>query len=537
MGKGQPPAAARPIDALRLELQGRLDEQAQSIEAVRGQVGGFDERLGKLGQDVGVNATSIKELRNTLDDTAKKIFNNLIGDAETDDTEGDGLDDGMARRLDRIEARLGLKPGRAAKPASSPSPPPAPDPVTTPPTGSPAPPSPPVPAPPLAAVGIGGLGSLVAVVLVTLLLPGFTLMEMSAIETWAWPQAGLRNLVTAAAAALAYFVIGYAVTDGAMPFAAGSAQARPEEAANLYQLCRALAATLIVATICSNRLSVPASAFMAVVVAGLAYPALGHWCWAGLAAPDRLGWLERQGFRDFAGASVIQSFGAWFALAWVWRFPMARQLTADELGDRGQFLAPFAMFLLGLGWLGLVAGGDGSGELASARPVVNVLLAGAGALLASLAYLMTPVGTRSDDGVLSRYPAGALAGLVAVSAGADRFMPVEALVIGVMAGLLQSLAYRALAAKVVRGDQVAANLIAAFGVCGILGTVSVSVFGTEGTFSRVDFDTLGVQGMGVGVTLAFGLSAGLLTALACEGFTRLRSFRKSRSCKGAAVDG
>jgi len=43
------------------------------------------------------------------------------------------------------------------------------------------------------------------------------------------------------------------------------------------------------------------------VLVGLLYPIAGSWQWNG-------GWLSEMGFIDFAGSSIVHSFGAWAGL-------------------------------------------------------------------------------------------------------------------------------------------------------------------------------------------------------------------------------
>jgi len=52
-----------------------------------------------------------------------------------------------------------------------------------------------------------------------------------------------------------------------------------------------------------------------ILIAAVIYPVLGHWAWAGLASGlvdgfgGGQGWLEKRGFVDFAGSTVVYGVG------------------------------------------------------------------------------------------------------------------------------------------------------------------------------------------------------------------------------------
>jgi Amt family ammonium transporter len=266
--------------------------------------------------------------------------------------------------------------------------------------------------------------------------------------------------------------------------------------------------------------------FLAVLLGAVAYPVLGRWAWAGEGLPDYMGWLEKWGFVDFGGASVIHTFAAGLALAWAFRFPLSRPLA--PAGDGTQANASLALLGLAVvwfGWFGLDLGHGGEGP-GAAKLIANTLLAGAAALVATLPCVLMVWREATPGAAYARIVAGTVGGLVAISAGVAVASPAEAIFIGALAGLAQPAAYRFLSSKRIKQDAVLANLVAAHGVCGVLGTLLAGFFASPGAFSMPDSERIGVQAGGAAVILAYGLAIGLVSALSYQGGCKLLSLRK-----------
>ena len=54
---------------------------------------------------------------------------------------------------------------------------------------------------------------------------------------------------------------------------------------------------------------------MSFITSAIIYPIFGHWAWGGLFYEDQAGWLQKLGFLDFAGSSVVHSIGGWVGLS------------------------------------------------------------------------------------------------------------------------------------------------------------------------------------------------------------------------------
>src|SRR5690606_14490520 len=83
----------------------------------------------------------------------------------------------------------------------------------------------------------------------------------------------------------------------------------------LFQLMFCGTAATILAGAVAERMRFEAYLVVMAISAGLTYPIFGHWAWN--LGPDGGpgGWLARLGFVDFAGSTVVHSFGGWTSLA------------------------------------------------------------------------------------------------------------------------------------------------------------------------------------------------------------------------------
>ncbi|MCP4535770.1 MAG: hypothetical protein GY832_01325 [Chloroflexi bacterium] len=179
------------------------------------------------------------------------------------------------------------------------------------------------------------------------------------------------------------------------------------------------------------------------IVAAVLFPLAACWVWGGgwLANLGLASTIERgHGFVDHAGSVVVYLLGGMASLGAL--VGLGQQLPFSEPGEPEKMppahfplLANLGALLFGLGWMGWslsqpfhIVGATLSLE----RIAVNGLLAGAGAILVTQIYCFITVG--QADALMSAR--GAVAGFVAVSAGAPFVPPLAALVIGVVAGLL-----------------------------------------------------------------------------------------------------
>ncbi|MHC4324383.1 MAG: ammonium transporter [Planctomycetota bacterium] len=239
------------------------------------------------------------------------------------------------------------------------------------------------------------------------------------------------------------------------------------------------------------------------------YPIFGSWAWGGLL--DGGGWLEKLGFLDFAGSTVVHSIGGWLALAGaIILGPRIGKYGPDKkpkaiLGHNIP-LAALGVFILWFGWFGFNPGsttvGDGSiGYIA----VTTNLSAAAGAIVA---MAVSWVIMKKPDASMALN--GALAGLVSITAPCDGVSPIGALTIGAVGGTLVVLGVLFIDHVLKIDDPVGA--VSVHGICGAWGTISAGLFNTDsGLFYGGGFHQLGIQLLGVVAAFAwaFGLGFGL----------------------------
>ncbi len=191
----------------------------------------------------------------------------------------------------------------------------------------------------------------------------------------------------------------------------------------------------------ADRLRLPAGCALTAVLAGGVFPVLVHWTWgggwlAGLGANFGLG----AGFLDGAGAASVHAAGGLSALAVVWiggsrkgKFPKEGLATAMP-GHNAVYIL-FGCLLAMVGWLAWNMAGAilwlhvAPGGLAVTA--INTILSASAALVATFTVTRTRFG-KPDASMCAN---GWLAGLVSSSACAGIVTPVEAILVGGIAGI------------------------------------------------------------------------------------------------------
>jgi Amt family ammonium transporter len=179
---------------------------------------------------------------------------------------------------------------------------------------------------------------------------------------------------------------------------------------------------------------------------------------------------------DFAGSTVVHSVGGWAALAGaILLGPRIGKYNKDgssnAIPGHNIPLAALGVFILWFGWFGFNPGSTTSGtNLSIATIAVTTNLAAcAGAVLA-----MFTAWARFGKPDTSMALNGALAGLVAITAGCASVSPLSAIIIGAIAGVLVVLSVEFIDKVLHVDDPVGA--ISVHGVCGAWGTLAVGLF-------------------------------------------------------------
>jgi Amt family ammonium transporter len=251
----------------------------------------------------------------------------------------------------------------------------------------------------------------------------------------------------------------------------------------LFQGMFAATAATIVSGAVAERIKIGPFMIFVILYVGLVYPIAGSWKWGG-------GFLDKLGFYDFAGSTLVHSVGGWAALVAVWllgarigKFKEGK--TAVILGHNIP-LATAGVLILWLGWFGFNGGSVLSADpsLTSLTLVTTCLAAAAGGVGA---FILSTILYKNYD--LTMFLNGILGGLVGITAGANQMSPTDAILIGSIAGGIIVLAV-AFIDRLRLDDPVGA--IAVHLICGIWGTLAVGIFGNMAGWNQFTYQLAGV---------------------------------------------
>lgn len=274
----------------------------------------------------------------------------------------------------------------------------------------------------------------------------------------------------------------------------------------LFQGMFAATAATIVSGAVAERIKLSSFMLFAILYVGLVYPVVGSWKWGG-------GFLDQWGFYDFAGSTLVHSVGGWAALIVIY-FLGARIGKFDENGNPQALLghniplASAGVLILWLGWFGFNGGSVLSADptLTSLTLVTTCLAAAAGGVAA---VIFSNLLYKNYD--LTMFMNGVLGGLVGITAGADQMGPMDAVLIGIIAGIIIVLGV-ALIDRLKLDDPVGA--VAVHLICGIWGTLAVGIFGELASFKQ-----LLIQLAGVGIIGAFSVACSVLLVFLVKALT------------------
>ncbi len=257
----------------------------------------------------------------------------------------------------------------------------------------------------------------------------------------------------------------------------------------LFQAMFAATAATIVSGAVAERVKLGAFMIFVIIYVGLVYPIVGSWQWGGGFLSTLGG--DEGGFYDFAGSTLVHSVGGWAALVFIY-------LLGSRIGKFGEDgkpkaipghnipLAAVGVFILWLGWFGFNGGSVLSADpaLTSLVLVTTSLAAAAGGVSA---FITSSVLYKNFD--LTMFLNGILGGLVGITAGADLMSPLEAIIIGLLAGVIIVLGV-ALIDKLKLDDPVGAVTVHL--ICGIWGTLAVGLFGDLAGVDQFIYQLTGV---------------------------------------------
>ncbi|WP_299579517.1 ammonium transporter [uncultured Sunxiuqinia sp.] len=368
-------------------------------------------------------------------------------------------------------------------------------------------------------IGIDNMWLLIAGFMVMFMQPGFAMVEAGFTRSKNTANILMKNLMDFSIGSLLYWFIGFTLmygdslggligTPDLFFMSEGFGENYSDYTDLFFQTVFAATAATIVSGAVAERTEFKAYLIFSVVITIFVYPISGHWTWGG-------GWLSQLGFHDFAGSSIVHSVGAWLGLA-------GAAIIGPRIGKYGKdgkakaipghnlALGALGVFILWFGWFGfnpgsqLAAAGTENAVALGHIAVTTNLAAAAGAVVAMLVSWF-----RYKRPALSISLNGALAGLVAITAGCDAVDPVGAVLIGTMAGIVLPFAVEFFDKVLKIDDPVGA--ISVHGISGALGTLAVGLFSTsEGLFYGHGAGLLGIQAIGVLAFFVWAFGCGLV---------------------------
>lgn len=335
------------------------------------------------------------------------------------------------------------------------------------------------------AAAIDNVWVLVTAFLVFFMQAGFAMVEAGFTRAKNASNIVMKNLMDFAIGSVAFWLIGFAIMFGKDAggllgttgfFYSDSFKhlglSIPLASFLMFQTVFAATAATIVSGAMAERTKFIAYCIYSAVISLIIYPVVGHWAWGG-------GWLSKLGFIDFAGSTVVHSVGGWAALIGASMLgPRIGKYTKDgkanAIPGHSITLAALGTFILWFGWFGFNPGSTLSGMNEKIGDIaVNTNLAAA--MGADLAMIYTWIKYKKPD--VSMTLNGALAGLVAITAGCASVNTFGAAIIGGLAGILVVISVEFIDKKLKVDDPVGA--ISVHGVCGSFGTLMVGLFATE----------------------------------------------------------
>ena len=342
--------------------------------------------------------------------------------------------------------------------------------------------------------------TLVAAALVFFMQAGFAMVEAGFTRAKNAINIMMKNLMDFSMGTLAFWAIGFGLMFGASSGWIGTSGFFLSDfsiggdpwvlAFWMFQVVFAATAATIVSGAMAERTKFSGYMVYSVCICGIIYPIFGSWAWGGLFHGG--GWLEKLGFIDFAGSTVVHSVGGWAALAGaIVLGPRIGKFTKDgkvrPILGHNLPLAALGVFILWLGWFGFNPGSTTAANKDIAMIFVNTNLAAAAGAVLAMFTSWIKIG-KPDVGMSLN---GALAGLVAITAPCANVTPLSAVIIGAIAGILVVFAVFFFD-KIKVDDPVGA--ISVHGVNGAWGTLAAGLFNIGGTSGKI----IGVQLLGIG---------------------------------------
>ena len=355
--------------------------------------------------------------------------------------------------------------------------------------------------------------AIMAGALVMFMAAGFTMLEAGLVQKKDVSEIVTKNLGLYSIACIMYLACGFilmypgsSLIDGVIPGIGSSwglSTALPieeigmeygmdysQQADFFFQVVFVATAMSIVSGAVAGRMKLLPFFLFAVILTGFIYPIQGYWNWGG-------GFLSSGGYSDYAGSGTVHLCGAAAALALVTvlgprKGKYGMDGSVNAMPGSNIPIAALGAWILWLGWFGFNGGSeliisDESSAIAVSQVFMNTNMSAAGGVVAAL--LTSLILTGKSDVTMAIN--GAIAGLVAITAGPSAPTGGEAVIIGAIGGVIVYFSILFFEKTLKMDDPVGA--ISAHGTVGIYG-VMVVPFTSDASFLWQFYGVLAIAG-------------------------------------------
>ena len=371
--------------------------------------------------------------------------------------------------------------------------------------------------------------------LVMFMAAGFTMLEAGLVQKKDVSEIVTKNIGLYSIACIMYLVCGFmvmypgsAIIEGYLPAfslaSLGLSTALPNEEIGMpygmdysqqadffFQVVFVATAMSIVSGAVAGRMKLIPFFLFAIVLTGVIYPIQGYWNWGG-------GFLSSMGYSDYAGSGTVHLCGAAAALAVVLVLgprngKYAEDGTSLPMPGSNIPMAALGVWILWLGWFGFNGGSElivstEASAIAVSQVFLNTNMAASGGVVAAI--LMSLFLTGKMDVTMAMN--GAIAGLVAITAGPSAPSAGAAVLIGAAGGALVYFSILFFDKKLKIDDPVGA--ISAHGIVGILGVMVVPLTSDASIVHQL---------IGVVAIAGFTFAASLITIFVINNFMPIRA--------------
>jgi ammonium transporter, Amt family len=355
---------------------------------------------------------------------------------------------------------------------------------------------------------------LIAAALVFFMQAGFAMVETGFTRAKNAGNIIMKNLMDFSIGTPTYWLVGFGIMFGSGTFIGGFdlgvmkdytflGLTFPLPAFLIFQTVFCATAATIVSGAMAERTKFSAYCLYSFLISAVIYPISGHWIWGG-------GWLADLGFHDFAGSTAVHMVGGIASLVGaaivgprIGKYSKSGESRA--IPGHSLTLGALGVFILWFCWFGFNGGSTvamtSQGDVVSASGIfVTTNLAAATAAVFTM--FITWIRYKKPD--VSMTLNGALAGLVAITAGCDAVSPFGAFCIGIVAAFVIVFGIE-FVDKVLKVDD-PVGAIGVHGLAGAAGTILTGILALPGSQDNPDlfglaygggFAFVGVQALGV----------------------------------------